>query len=88
MLFRCPEKDFQDPEAEKVYLYGTVYNHPNAKLEDGMPIVTTEIASFKAGDKKAKTLNTEYTLGEINKDFIDWMKANNIKLEDYERDSN
>lgn len=43
-------------------LYGVIYGHP--KLPDGYPVRTSRMVSFDPSTGKAKTRNTNYTLGK------------------------
>ena len=74
---------YTPPECCECILVGTVYNHP--KHKDGNLLQTTAIKSFDAATHKAQTRRTLYDLGEPSPDFLQWLKDNGHKLEDYNK---
>lgn len=69
------------PELRKIRLYGKVYGRLD--FEDGTFVRTSSIQELDLKNKKAKTKNTEYILGELSKDYLKWLQDNGKTLEDY-----
>jgi hypothetical protein len=65
------------PEARNIRIHGNVYGHSLHK--DGTPVITSEIV--KVNGKEITTRNNIYKLGDPEKDYINWMKENNIKFD-------
>ena len=82
-----PDLVFSDLSDENpVILYGRAvkdprYNPETGEWADGNMILTSLICEFKQG--MAITENTIYLLGEINKEYQDWCKSNNIEWQKF-----
>lgn len=72
---------FLDPVCQSKRLHGNVYDNPN--FNDGDSINTSVLKEFDYKNRLAKTRNTEYKLGEIDKDYEKYLEENNIVLEGY-----
>lgn len=44
-------------------LYGEAYGHPDPKIPDGSPVITTRVVTYDRLNNRAVTQNTEYVLG-------------------------
>ena len=75
------EDGYKAPELHKPRLCGDVCGHPWHK--DGTYIVTSRVLFIDTVNKMAKTNNNVYVLGEPNKEWIDWLKKNNYKIEQF-----
>lgn len=73
------------PEARPTVLVGTVYGHPNRP--DGDRIRTSSLMSISYSKRKAKTRNTEYTLGEPEAEFLKFLEEAGSSVEKYEFES-
>lgn len=59
-------------------LRGKVYNHPRHK--DGTVVKTSRIIEISG--KIVKTYSgSVYELGEVSPEYVDWMKKNNIEMD-------
>ncbi len=68
-LHQDNDNEFLDPELRGKFLRGIVFNHP--KLEDGAYIHTSKLKSLDLLNRLAVTTNTTYTLGSINKEYLE-----------------
>jgi len=75
------KNSYQAPEAQKRYLQGNIYN--DDRFEDGTIVQTSSIQELNLKENYAITRNTEYILGEISKDYVEWMNKMGLSLEDY-----
>jgi len=76
----CPNKDpYIPPEAVKALLHGTADNHP--KLGRNAEITTSSIVSAKGRFVKTYSGHT-YELREPHPNYLVWLKANGIKLDE------
>lgn len=72
----------QPNEAIASILMGIVSGH--GKIEDGKEIVTSPIRMISYRNRIAATRNTEYELGEPNKEFLVWLDDHGFSIENYE----
>lgn len=73
----CPLID----DNSKFQITAKIYG--DSRFEPGTIITTGTIRAFSAENNKAKTNRTEYTLGNINKDYHTYISKFGIKLEDW-----
>jgi hypothetical protein len=73
--------DYAAPELIYSCLKGNVYNHP--KFEGGKYIKTSKLRKLNSKERTAETFNTEYSLGEPDKKWVDWLDANGYNIEEY-----
>lgn len=75
-----PNKDpYTPPEAAKASLHGTADNHP--KLGRNAEVTTSSIVSAKGRFVKTYSGHT-YELGKPHPNYLVWLKANGIKLDE------
>ncbi|HEC67039.1 MAG TPA: hypothetical protein ENI23_17320 [bacterium] len=76
------ENPYQAPEQGIVSLSGIITGH--STLSDGSPATTSRIIRLDVDGKTASTKSgSEYTLGEIDPLFLEYVQALNKKLSDY-----
>jgi hypothetical protein len=78
-----PSNSHHPPEMWVTCLMGDVTGHPI--FGDEKDIITTNLVALDIEKKIAKTLNTIYILGDIDKGFVDFLNKNNYKLENYSK---
>lgn len=77
----CSELNpYQAPECQDKVLHGMVYDDETQRFEDGTPIRTSRLIEINTKNNSAKTLNTEYILGDPSEDYLKWLEENNISL--------
>ena len=70
---------YTPPECRTRSLYGIVDNHP--KLGSGVPVTTSTIVSAKG--RIVRTFSGScYQLGKPSKDYLIWLKTNNIRMDE------
>jgi len=62
-------------------LCGDVYDHE--RFKDDTFVNTSRLTTIDIVKKEAQTLNTLYVLGEPDPKFLEYLKKNGYKLEDY-----
>lgn len=73
---------YKAPEQGTAVLVGTVSGHP--KHPDGKEIQTSRLTYLKVIGRVAHTQSGyEYSLGEPDPKWVDWMKTKNIEIESY-----
>ena len=75
-----PDRRYALPHEDKKVFFGIVKNHADLFL-NGKLVHTSLIQQFD--ESGAKTSNTAYTLGEMWPDFGEFLKDNNLSIEDY-----
>lgn len=73
--------EFQAPELRAKQLYGVIYDDEKGRFKDGTKIRTSTLVELSIENNYAKTLNTQYALGEPSKDYLEWLKKSNISLD-------
>lgn len=68
------------PEQSIMSLCGNVYGHD--KFTDGEFITTSEICG--SNGKLIQTVNSYYILGEVNSDYLNWVRKNNLNWDEIE----
>lgn len=76
-------KPFEAPELGTPIIQGNIYNDELQRFEDGVFVKTSRLEELNIKDKYAKTKNSTYILGEVDKNFQNYMKENNYTLNDY-----
>lgn len=69
---------YQAPELIKIVLTGKVYGHPEHK--DGKRVITSPL--IKSEGRSVETGHTHYVLGEIGKDYLNWLESQGIELDE------
>lgn len=72
---------YQAPELMSTVITGEVYGHPG--FEEGKYIYTSAVQVIDMKNKRARTLNSVYSLGEPAPGFLEWLGKQGKKLEDY-----
>jgi len=69
------------PELRITTLQGEIYNDENNRFEDGTFISTSRLLELNLEEGYGLTLSgTRYTLGNMSKEYKNWLKKNNIVL--------
>lgn len=74
---------YRAPEIQSMYISGVIYDDEKGRFEDGKEISTSMIHELNLNEGYAQTRNTKYTLGEPDKEYIEWLKEQGLSLEDY-----
>jgi hypothetical protein len=64
------------PEQKSYMLLGFVYNHPVERHGNGKTIQTSAVQELNLKEGTARTKNTTYSLGEPNKEWVQWLRDN------------
>ena len=75
-LTHGPASAYMAPEQITQHLRGIVTGHP--RKSDGTLVTTTSLQAIDYEGKTAKTRNTEYTLGEPDAKWLEWLDDNKI----------
>jgi len=73
---------YQAPELQVKRLEGEICNDEFNRLRDGKYIITSRLLKLDLINNVAQTNNTEYILGKMSEEYAEWLKNNNIKLEE------
>lgn len=77
---------YDPPECRPIVLHGKVFGHPKSpQVFDGMFVQTSRVLSLDLKNNKARTRNTEYTLGTPSRDWLSWMAERGHRLNDYHK---
>jgi len=69
------------PELRTTMLQGEIYNDENNRFEDGTFISTSRLLVLNLEEGYGLTLSgTRYILGNMSKEYKNWLKKNNIVL--------
>ena len=69
------------PELRTTMLQGEIYNDENNRFEDGKKITTSRLLELNFEENYGFTLSgTRYILGNMSKDYENWLKENDIVL--------
>lgn len=80
-LMRYSEQGlYTPPELIKIHLVGIVYNHPDPRHHNGKEIITSFIVNV-SGRYITTRSGSIYYLGEVDKEYKDWMDKNNINFD-------
>ena len=80
-IVNSKDNPFLAPELRRRSLHGNVYGHP--VFEDGKSIKTSPLIEIDLEKNVAKTQNTEYVLGEVSTPYMQWLKDNNMELQNF-----
>ena len=74
---------YQAPECQDKVLYGEVYDDEKQRFKDGVYIMTSSIIELDIKNRIAQTSNTKYILGNPSKEYLNWLKENNMSLDQF-----
>jgi hypothetical protein len=63
---------YMAPEQLSIQIEGISYGHP--RFEDGIRVLTSPVV--KVAGRVVKTRNTEYLLGDVDPEYMDWYRLN------------